>query len=159
MRPAERVDRWAWLAARSEVLRRSLTGRLSPWEVDDVTQEALLRAATSTTGVPGGSDGARWLARVARNIGIDRWRRRRREVAIDTAAHVPALPDAAAERIDLEAALGRLSRSDRHLLELVAAGLRYDEVAKGERITVVTVRQRVARARARLLTQLKEEDR
>ena len=156
MQQREGAQRWAWLVAHAEGLRRSLHGRLEPDEAEDVAQEAILRASLSTRAMPPGAQGAAWLHRIARNVAIDRWRHDRRLVPLEIAAHVTAEPETSAARIDVEAALKQLRPNDRRLLALIAAGARYSEIAHAEGVDVTAIRQRVARARARVLAALRE---
>jgi RNA polymerase sigma factor (sigma-70 family) len=152
----ERVRRWAWLVEHADGLRRTLRG-LPAHDADEVAQEAILRASLATRAVPPGRQGVAWLNRIARNVAIDRWRRERRLVPVDVAAHVSVQPEVSEGRIDIEVALKRLRRSDRRLLALIAGGIRYSELAHSEHVDVSVIRQRVARARARLLVELQEE--
>jgi RNA polymerase sigma-70 factor, ECF subfamily len=152
----ESAERWAWLAEQSDALRRSLRARLHKNEADDVASEAILRAGRTTDPLPPGPRGVAWLHRIARNIAIDRWRHDRRLVSLEIAEHVTAEPETSAGRIDIEVALKRLSSSDRRLLALVAGGARYSEIARAEGVDVSAIRQRVARARARVLAALRE---
>ena len=157
MQQPESAERWAWLAEHGDALRRTLRRRLGVDEADDVASEAILRAGRSTVSVPPGARRAAWLHRIARNVAIDRWRRDRRLVPLEIAAHVTAEPNMSAARIDVEVALKRLRSSDRRLLALVAGGTRYSEIARSEGVEVSAIRQRVARARARALAALREE--
>ena len=157
MHQPESAERWAWLAEHGDALRRTLRRRLGADEAEDVASEAILRAGRSTVSVPPGARRAAWLHRIARNVAIDRWRRDRRLVPLEIAAHVTAEPNTSAARIDVEVALKRLRPSDRRLLALVAAGTRYSEIARSEGVDVSAIRQRVARARARALAALREE--
>jgi RNA polymerase sigma-70 factor, ECF subfamily len=157
MHQRDSAERWAWLVEHGDALRRTLRGRLGVDEAEDVASEAILRAGRSTDVVPPGARRAAWLHRIARNIAIDRWRRERRLVPLEIAAHVTAEPDTSAGRIDVEVALKQLRPSDRRLLALVAAGTRYSEIARSEGVDVSVIRQRVARARARALAALREE--
>ena len=157
MHQRESAERWAWLAAQGDALRRTLRRRLGADEAEDVASEAILRAGRSTVLVPPGARREAWLRRIARNVAIDRWRHERRLVPLEIAAHVTAEPNPSAARIDVEVALKRLRPSDRRLLALVAAGTRYSEIARSEGVDVSAIRQRVARARARALAALREE--
>lgn len=152
----ESTQRWAWLLAHADGLRRSLRGRLARDEAADVAQEAILRASLSTNAIPPGAQGAAWLRRIARNVAIDRWRHDRRIVPLQIAAHVTAEPETSAGRIDVEVALRRLRPDDRRLLALIASGARYSEIARAQGVDASVIRQRVARARARILAALRE---
>lgn len=157
MQQPESAQRWAWLVEHVEGLRRSLRRSLEPHDVEDVAQEAMLRASLATNAVPTGAQGAAWLQRIARNIAIDRWRRERRLAPLEIASHVTVEPEASAGRIDIEVALNRLRPNDRRLLTLIAKGVRYSELARAEGVDATVIRQRVARARARALIALREE--
>jgi RNA polymerase sigma-70 factor, ECF subfamily len=156
MHQDESAERWAWLVEQGDALRRTLRRRLRADDADDVASEAILRAGRSTVSVAPGARRAAWLHRIARNVAIDRWRRDRRLVPLDIAAHVTAEPEASADRIDVEVALKQLRPNDRRLLALIAAGARYSEIAHAEGVDVTAIRQRVARARARVLAALRE---
>jgi len=153
----EGAQRWARLVAHADGLRRSLRGRLEPHEAEDVAQEAILRASISTKAMPPGAQGVAWLQRIARNVAIDRWRRERRMVPLEIAAHVTAEPETSVGRIDVEVAIARLRPDDRRLLAAIASGARYGELAREEGVDATVIRQRVARARARVLAALREE--
>jgi RNA polymerase sigma-70 factor, ECF subfamily len=157
MRRPGSVRRWAWLAEHADALRRSLGGRLASDEADDVAQETILRASATAGPLPLGPRGGAWLHRIARNIATDRWRRERRLVPLDIAAHVTVEPELSDTRIDLAVALKQLRPSDRQLLTLVSTGIRYSEIARMEGVDASVIRQRVARARARVLALLREE--
>src|SRR2546430_17415489 len=157
MQQPESAERWAWLAEHGDAVRRTLRGRLGADGAEDVASEAILRAGRSTVSVPAGARRAAWLHRIARNVAIGRWRRDRRLVPLEIAAHVTAEPNMSAARIDVEVALKRLRSSDRRLLALVAGGTRYSEIARSEGVDVSAIRQRGARARARALAARREE--
>src|SRR5204863_7465143 len=122
MHQPESAERWAWLAEHGDALRRTLRRRLGADEAEDVASEAILRAGRSTVSVPPGARRAAWLHRIARNVAIDRWRRDRRLVPLEIAAHVTTEPYDSAARIVIEAALVRLSTRHLRLLALGAAG-------------------------------------
>jgi RNA polymerase sigma-70 factor (ECF subfamily) len=142
--------------ARVPGLERSLRGRLKADDAEDVAQETILRASLAQSAVPAGPRGAAWLDRIARNIVIDRWRRERHVAPLDISDHITAGPEASVGRIDIEVALKRLGPSDRRLLALIATGIRYSEIAHAEGVDASVIRQRVARARARVLAALRE---
>ncbi|MGH2378705.1 MAG: RNA polymerase sigma factor [Candidatus Limnocylindria bacterium] len=157
MQRREKAERWSWLAAQGDGLVRLLRSRFGA-DAEDLAQEAIVRAGASDRPVPTGAQGVAWLRRVARNAAIDRWRRHRRSAPLELAQHVAVHPDADG-RIDIEAALGRLSRGDRHVLGLIATGMRYADIARAEGVDAAVIRQRVGRARARLIALLMEGDR
>jgi RNA polymerase sigma factor (sigma-70 family) len=150
------AQRWDWLVARVPGLQRSLRRGIDAHDAEDIAQEAILRAALATRAVPPGPEGVAWLHRIARNIAVDRWRRARRVVPLDIASHITVGSEASDGRIDIEVALKRLRPSDRRLLGQIAGGARYSELARAEGVEASVIRQRVARARARILATLKE---
>ena len=127
-------------------------------EAADVAQEACTRACVRWRRLVRGGDPAPWVARVAGNLAIDRWRRRR------TVATHP-LPVAAAtttpDRVDLHRALERLSRRQREVVVLrYFADLPEAIVAEALGCSVGTVKQHASRALASLraaLTPREEE--
>jgi RNA polymerase sigma-70 factor (sigma-E family) len=83
-------------------------------EAEDVAQEALARAFVHWRRVRGYAEA--WVVRVAGNIAIDTWRRRRR--IQHAAAPEIAVPGPDAQRVDLHRALATLSRRQREVLVL-----------------------------------------
>jgi RNA polymerase sigma-70 factor (sigma-E family) len=84
-------------------------------EAEDIAQEALARASLRWPRLHEQPEG--WVTRVASNLAIDRYRRRRRE------PHIPIGPigvvdDRVSERADLVAALRRLPRRQREVVIL-----------------------------------------
>jgi RNA polymerase sigma-70 factor (ECF subfamily) len=70
-----------------------------------------------------------WIMRIARNKVIDRGRANRRaDLAVLRDEAAAAGESDVVERLELRAALTRLSRSDRELLELRSAGLTHAEI-------------------------------
>jgi len=105
-------------------------GRLSPAEVEDVTQEVWLRVVRSRgTGAAWRQDArvATWLEMIARHICIER-SRRHSEVPVDPDLELateaesepdgPEDPESVVSRLALADCLGRLGRQDRDLLFL-----------------------------------------
>lgn len=156
---SKRQSQWAAIAAHAGALRTALARRYEQPDADDLAQDTLLRAMRSAAQVPPGSRMLQWLTVIARNVAIDRWRRRHQCVALDLAAHVPAIAADHERMLDVERALSQLGHGDRRLLGKVAVGMRYDEIARSERASEVAIRKRVARARARLLQRLMEGQR
>lgn len=87
-------------------------------EAEDVAQETLARAFASWRKVRGYAEA--WVVKVAGNLAIDTWRKRRR---VDPTATPDAMPDAGtpgpdSQRVDLHRALGTLSKRQREVLVL-----------------------------------------
>jgi RNA polymerase sigma factor (sigma-70 family) len=142
-------DRFAALAAVAYRVAYRLLG--SRTEAEEVAQEALARAFVRWKSVSGHDEP--WVARVATNLAIGRWRRRRPTVVFrdDLGALGPA-PDALAlERLGLIEALSRLPRRQREAVALrYLADLSEREVAAAMHTTVGSVKQHTYRAIARL---------
>jgi RNA polymerase sigma-70 factor (sigma-E family) len=151
-RPAfdDRFDELAALAYR--VAYRLLGDR---GESEEVAQEALARAYARWRSVAGHADP--WVARVASNLAIGRWRRRRPTVPIEE-RHMPHAADettAALERGRLVESLRRLPRRQREVIVLrYVADLPEREVAAALKTSVGSVKQHAHRAVARLRADL-----
>jgi len=97
-----------------------------------------------------------WLLRIARNVAVDRARRRRLEhiwPGSSTGDSTADPGDTAADRLQLEAAVRKLKRSDRELVALRAGGLTHAEIAQVQGRT----EQAVKVAWHRTLQQLRSE--
>jgi RNA polymerase sigma-70 factor (sigma-E family) len=84
-------------------------------EAEDIAQETLARAALRWLRLHERPEG--WVSRVASNLAIDRYRRRRRQPRFPTGP-VGLVDDRLAERRDLVAALRRLPRRQREVVVL-----------------------------------------
>jgi RNA polymerase sigma-70 factor (ECF subfamily) len=123
--------------------------------VDDLVQEALLRAITNIESFKGGNLTA-WLFTILRNNFLNEYRKSRHEVSDAEGYFVGTLtsqPDQEAHlRLDeLRRALAQLPHEQREAVVLVGgAGLSYEEAARICRCAVGTMKSRAFRARARL---------
>ncbi len=123
--------------------------------VDDLVQEALLRALTNIRSFKGGNLIA-WLFTILRNNFLNDYRKSRHEVPDAEGYFVATLtsqPDQEAhiELAEFRAALARLPREQREAVVLVGgAGLSYEEAAQICRCAVGTMKSRAFRGRARL---------
>jgi RNA polymerase sigma-70 factor (ECF subfamily) len=139
------------------VCRRVLA---NPDDALDATQEALISIARRIDTFDGRSKFSTWCYRVATNAALDEARRRaRRPAPIDAFPEPrsggPALDDAVADQLDIDAALARLSPEYRAAVALRdLAGLDYAEIASILNIPPGTVRSRIARGRAALAAHL-----
>ena len=121
--------------------------------VDDVLQEAYLRAARALPRFRGDSSLATWLYRIVHNVCIDELRRRRRrpednydEAALETA--VADSSDAGVDRVDLAAGLAGLPHEQRAAVVLVDGyGMGYADAARVLGVPAGTVGSRAFRAR------------
>lgn len=151
-RPAfdDRFDRLAAIAYR--VAFRLLGDRE---DARDVTQEALARAYARWRTVAGYDEP--WVARVATNLAIGLWRRRRPTVPIDD-RHAAATEDPAGVALDRHGLVDCLRRLPRRQREVVVlrhlADLPEREVARVLHTTVGSVKQHAHRGMARLRSEL-----
>jgi RNA polymerase sigma-70 factor (ECF subfamily) len=136
-----------------------LSGR--PELADDLLQHVFLRLAERGPELRRDSDLRAWLYTVARNAYLTHLRR---SPALADEAALEALasptPDAEARLLlgDVERALGALRLEDREVLLLLAVeGLERAAVAKLLGVDQSALRQRLSRARSRLLAELERE--
>jgi len=136
----------------------SVLGRYGGTEADDVVQEALV-AALTTSAIPGGEDVGAWLRAITVRKALDSLRRsaRRREQPLPEPGEdgsEPVAPDNPAVALDVltvRKGLGRLSATDRAILVLAdLEGHSMREVARMLGLTRVAVKLRASRARRRL---------
>jgi RNA polymerase sigma-70 factor (ECF subfamily) len=146
----DRFDRLAAVAYR--VAFRLLGDRE---DARDVTQEALARAYARWRTVSGYDEP--WVARVATNLAIGRWRKRRPTVPLEE-RHAAATSDPAGtalERHGLVQCLRRLPRRQREVVALrYLADLPEREVARMLKTSVGSVKQHAHRAMTRLRAEL-----
>ena len=118
--------------------------------MDDVLQEAYVKAFRSLPKFRGASGVGTWLYRITYNACVDDLRRRPAEVPLtDDPDPNPGPADVAAGRRDLAAALDRLPPDQRAAVLLVDAyGLDYAEAAAALGVRAGTVGSRLTRARA-----------
>jgi RNA polymerase sigma-70 factor, ECF subfamily len=122
----------------------------------DATQEALLLIARKIHTFDGRARFTTWCYRVATNAALDEARRRnRRPLATETlsepVADGPGDDSRVADRLDLDAALGRLSPDYRAAVALRdIVGMDYAEIADVLGVPAGTVRSRISRGRAAL---------
>ena len=123
--------------------------------VDDLVQEALLRAITNIQSFKGGNMTA-WLFTILRNNFLNEYRKSRHEVSDAEGYFVATMtsqPDQEAHLwlAEFRSALARLPHEQREAVVLVGgAGLSYEEAARLCRCAVGTMKSRAFRARARL---------
>ena len=147
---------YAAYAARVRAFLLRLSGRKDV--ADDLLQHTFLRLAERGPELTAGSDLRAWLFTVARNAYLGRARAMGAESddgALEGLAS-PA-PDVEARLLlgDVERALGALRVEDRELLLLVGVeGLEPAQVARILDVDPAALRQRLSRARARLLENL-----
>lgn len=143
-------------AARIHAFLRRLSGQRDV--ADDLLQHTFLRLAESGPNLRADSDVRAWLYTVARNGYLSL---RRAAPAAQEREPVESLasppPDIEARLLlgDVELALSNLRSEDREVLLLVAIeGLEQEVVARMLELEAPALRQRLSRARARLLAEL-----
>jgi RNA polymerase sigma-70 factor (sigma-E family) len=125
----------------------------------EVAQEALARACVRWKRVTAhGRDAAPWVARVAANLALDRWRRAR--VAAKYAPRlVDERRDELPDRVDLHRALEALPKRQREVVVLrYVADLPEDAVAAALGCSVGTVKTHASRGLAALRAALSDEE-
>jgi RNA polymerase sigma-70 factor, ECF subfamily len=127
-------------------------------ELDDVLQEAYVKAFRALPRFRGESTLRTWLYRVVYNTCLDQLKRRRPEPA-ELGSELRPTPDPAdlvATRSALEEALASLAPIERAAVLLVdAEGLSYDEAAAVVGVPPGTIASRLSRARASLRRSLR----
>ncbi|NUS73898.1 MAG: sigma-70 family RNA polymerase sigma factor [Corynebacteriales bacterium] len=130
---------------------------VSPADADDLTQDVYLRAFRALPEFAGRSSARTWLLAIARRTCADHIRalvRRRRLDALLLRTTEPVSSDIS-HGSTTDALLRDLTPERRSAFALTQLlGLSYDEAAQVENVPVGTIRSRVARARAELLTAL-----
>ena len=127
-------------------------------DADDLVQDTLIKAWTHRTKFEPGTNLRAWLFTILRNTYYTAVVRRRREVADEDGKHAATLSAAPTQDWSvavhsLRAALQQLPHEHREALVLVgAAGMTYEEAAEICGCALGTIKSRVNRARARLLT-------
>jgi RNA polymerase sigma-70 factor, ECF subfamily len=123
--------------------------------VDDLVQEALLRAFNGIQSFKGGNLTA-WLFTILRNNFLNEYRKSRHEVSDAAGYFVGTMTtqpdqDAHLQLDEFRDALAQLPHEQREAVVLVGgAGLSYEEAARICRCAVGTMKSRVFRGRARL---------
>ncbi|MGQ3676416.1 sigma-70 family RNA polymerase sigma factor [Xanthobacter sp. TB0139] len=133
-------------------------------EADDLVQETLLKALSNIDKFEPGTNMRAWLFTILRNSFYTDIRKRRRES--DGLAHLAGQSHHAGPEQEwaltlksMEEALTHLPDDQREALVLVgAAGLSYEEAANVCGCAVGTIKSRVNRARAKLLTLMGAEE-
>ena len=138
-------------------------------DAEDLAAEALARAYASWGRVRSLPFRDGWVLRTAANLACDQARQRaRRHVSQEDSGitfpgssaeagsgALPGFEQAAAERLDLSGALGRLSRRQRQAVVLhYLVGLTIEETAVAMRASADTIKKHMARALAKLHHQL-----
>jgi RNA polymerase sigma-70 factor (ECF subfamily) len=154
-------DEWNWNLMRAAAMREARRFLKANHDVDEVVQEALVRAWRRRATCHG-ADQMPWVRQIARNEALrllDRHRRRAEHELLDDATLLNRIwDDEAGEeqdglllRMEVERAVGCLSVADRQLLALrYERDLSQPEVARMLGIPEGTVKIRLHRLRGRL---------
>jgi RNA polymerase sigma-70 factor, ECF subfamily len=130
--------------------------------MDDVLQEAYMKAFASIHRFRGDASPRTWLYRIVYNVCLDHLRRRRRQPPAQVHGIDPATRDVGDDtdlRLSLAAALAALAPEERAAVLLVdAEGLSYDEAAAVIDVPTGTIASRLSRARAALRRSLREAE-
>jgi RNA polymerase sigma-70 factor (sigma-E family) len=126
----------------------------------DVAQEALARASVRWSRlVRDRADAAPWVVRVAANLALDRWRRRKTAARYAAVVAGGSSADRMPERVDLHRALQALPRRQRDVVVLrYVADLPEADVAAALGCSVGTVKTHASRGLAALRVALGDEE-
>lgn len=137
---------------RSDLYRYCRHLTRSPWDAEDLAQDAMARAFVTLgqMGEPPANARA-WLFRVASNLWIDQVRRRRREEPLEARAEPAALGDARAAREAAGTLLGDLAPQERAAVVLKDVfDLSLEEIADALATTTGAVKAALHRGRGKL---------
>ncbi len=133
-----------------DVLRLALAWTNDWAAAEDLAQEAFLRLWSARATIDWSRSPRPWLLLTTRRLATDRFRALRRRLGRPS---TPMLSDESARDrwLDVSAALGRLTRTERTAIVLVALnGMPYDEAAGLLGTTAGALRAAVSRAREKL---------
>jgi len=139
-------------------------GFFSEWQAaEDATQETFLRSYRSLRNFQGG-DFSGWLMRVAKNVCIDEWRKRRLEaLTLDVELRDLPIPSGLETSLDLRRLVERVRREMRSLvpaqrqcLELKIQGYSYEETADQTGLSVDAVKSHLQNGRRMLWRKMEE---
>lgn len=141
-----------------DVYRLALRLMRNPHSAEDVTQEAFVRAFQHLRTFRGRSKFSTWLLRITRNCAVDAIRRGVRQESL--ASRAPQLPSPdLVTRMDLDAAIGRLSQELREPFVLIEVfGLSYAETSQVLGVPSGTLKSRMYRTRRLLMEMLEESE-
>ncbi len=141
-----------------EAYRLSLAILRDPSLAEDCAQEACAKIARSLITLKDLDSFRAWAYRIVQHAAVSLGRRRRPTESLDTERHVTRESDAA-DRIDLERALGALPIEQRAVVVLhYYGGLTSEEIAGASGVKASTVRFRLMLARRSLQASLRLAD-
>ncbi|HEX8206594.1 MAG TPA: sigma-70 family RNA polymerase sigma factor [Solirubrobacteraceae bacterium] len=156
---------WDWPTARERCLREARRYTRSQAEAEDIVQEAMLRAWKTRTTLRNTAYPLPWLLQITRNEALralSRSGRDRERSVLVADLEAPSgdheWTERTAMRLDVEAAVRQLGRSDQEFIDLrYKQGLTHSTIANLMSIPVGTCKVRLHRARKRLHGLLSEE--
>jgi RNA polymerase sigma-70 factor (ECF subfamily) len=147
-----------YLGTRDRVLRQLTAMTTDPDLAGDVVQEAYARAWQRWARVSGLDDPAAWVRTIAWRVAVSHFRRAavaRRRLAWLSRSRDTRPQDASDSRLDVEAALRRLTAEHRRVLVLhEMVGLTVLQIAEETGVAEGTVKSRLSRARTQLVAAL-----
>lgn len=152
----EEAGSWDWGIIRRRCTSEARRLLRSPDEVDDVVQEAMMRAWKGRASCNSAHAPLPWCLQITRNEAFRRMTRTPACVGLDTSPELsdPCAADAierVAGRIDIDRALGLLSSTERTLIDLrYSHDYSQPEIARRLDIPEGTAKVRLHRARRRL---------
>jgi RNA polymerase sigma-70 factor, ECF subfamily len=128
---------------------------------EDATQDTFIRAFQNIRSFDGGNFGG-WLMRIAKNVCIDHWRKRRPEADSDDSEVANIAQDEAIERtLDLHVAVGKLHDAMAALppeqqacLKLKIEGYSYEETAAQTGLPIEAVKSHLQNGRRMLWSKM-----
>ena len=147
------VAAFSELVRRHDEAARSLAYRMvrSTTLMDDVLQDAYIKAFQGVRRFRGDSSFGTWLYRIVYNVCVDRLRQESREAPIAPVTGAARFEEAVVLRMDLATSLAQLPVKQRAALVLIdGLGLDYAEAAAVMKVPVGTIRSRLSRGRRAL---------
>ena len=126
-------------------------------DCEDAMSEAILRAYEGRDKLKRWDSFRAWFLRILRNEAYDTLRKRRRLTPVEELPEGPAPDPDSAGRLDLAAALSRLTEDQRTALLLQQEGYALEEIGEALDVPVGTVKSRLSRAKSTLRTILEDD--
>ncbi len=122
-----------------------------PALADDIAQDAFITAWRELKNLRDASAFEPWIKRIAARLYVKRWRSALRTVCVAEPIEPDPVTSDPGLSLDLDAALSRLSASERLCVSLcVGAGYTHDELALSLQLPLGTVKSHVTRGLAKL---------
>ena len=126
-------------------------------DCEDAMSETILKAFESREKLKKRESFRAWFMRILRNEAYDTLRKRRRLTPVEELPEGPAPDPDSAGRLDLAAALSRLTEDQRTALLLQQEGYALEEIGEALDVPVGTVKSRLSRAKSTLRTILEDD--